>query len=107
MYHSISDGYEHATPYYKLKTGPRRFAEQMQWIWDAGYAGVSLEEGLEFLDGGRRPGRVPVAITFDDGFRDFYTAAWPILLRHGFTATMYLPTGFLGAEGGSFLNQAC
>jgi len=35
-------------------------------------------------------------LTFDDGFRDFHTAAFPVLQRHGFSATMYLPTAFIG-----------
>ena len=37
-----------------------------------------------------------VAITFDDGFRDFFTEAFPILENHGYTATMFLPTAFIG-----------
>jgi len=38
----------------------------------------------------------PVALTFDDGFQDFYTDAVPILRECGFNATMYLPTAFIG-----------
>ena len=35
-------------------------------------------------------------LTFDDGFADFYSEAAPILRRAGFTATVFLPTGFWG-----------
>jgi peptidoglycan/xylan/chitin deacetylase (PgdA/CDA1 family) len=45
------------------------------------------------------PGRPPVAITFDDGFRSVLTAAAPILRRHGFPATVFVPTGWLGRRG--------
>ena len=44
----------------------------------------------------RRTGR-HVLITFDDGYRDNFTAAFPILRRHGATATFFLTTGFLDA----------
>jgi peptidoglycan/xylan/chitin deacetylase (PgdA/CDA1 family) len=37
-----------------------------------------------------------VVITFDDGFQNFYTEAYPILEQHGFTATVFLPTAFIG-----------
>ena len=37
-----------------------------------------------------------VCLTFDDGFRNFYTEAFPVLQEHSFTATMFLPTAFIG-----------
>jgi peptidoglycan/xylan/chitin deacetylase (PgdA/CDA1 family) len=38
----------------------------------------------------------PVVITFDDGLADFYTGALPALVSHGFVATLYVTTGFVG-----------
>jgi len=50
MYHSISDDPEpNFSPYYKVCTSPRRFAEHMQWLADSGYRGVTLSEGLAAL----------------------------------------------------------
>ncbi|MEM2991338.1 MAG: polysaccharide deacetylase family protein, partial [Halobacteria archaeon] len=45
-----------------------------------------------------------VVLTFDDGYRDFYTTAWPILSQFSFPVTVFLPTGFIG---GSFKKQEC
>jgi peptidoglycan/xylan/chitin deacetylase (PgdA/CDA1 family) len=42
----------------------------------------------------RRPGR-RVLITFDDGYRDNWEIAFPLLRRHGLPATFFLATGFL------------
>ncbi|MDB6169039.1 MAG: polysaccharide deacetylase [Verrucomicrobia bacterium] len=113
MYHSISDDPETGVhPYFKVCTSPRRFGEQMQWLADQGCRGVTLSEGLAHLapetedkenDGGKKP----VAITFDDGFRDFATAAFPALQRHGFSATMYLPTAFVSEERKHFKDREC
>lgn len=128
MYHSISDDPEPSfSSYYKVCTSPQRFAEQMKWLADAGYRGVTLSEGLKELrkeesDKEQGPGRETdsnrnpnsafkkqklVAITFDDGFRDFHTEAFPVLRQHGFTATMYLPTAFIGDERKSFKGREC
>jgi peptidoglycan/xylan/chitin deacetylase (PgdA/CDA1 family) len=44
-----------------------------------------------------------VVLTFDDGFSSVYTEAYPILKKHGFTATVYLATAFIGDTPRSFL----
>jgi peptidoglycan/xylan/chitin deacetylase (PgdA/CDA1 family) len=108
MYHSISDDAEAGVgPYYRVATNPRRFAAHMQLLSELGYAGVSVEEAMRnFSEAG--PGtRRMVAITFDDGFRDFHTTAWPVLKAHNFSATMYLPTAFISSERRSFRGREC
>jgi peptidoglycan/xylan/chitin deacetylase (PgdA/CDA1 family) len=108
MYHSVScDREERVRPYYRVATSPERFAEQMQWLSDLSYTGIALEELLPSLVDGTATRRRLVAITFDDGFRDFHAVAWPILRRHGFTATMYLPTGFVSPVRKVFRGKEC
>ena len=94
-------------PYYRVATNPRRFAEQMQILSELGYTGVTVEEALRSLSGNGAPQRRLAAITFDDGFRDFYTEAWPVLRAHKFSATMYLPTAFISSQRQSFRERAC
>jgi peptidoglycan/xylan/chitin deacetylase (PgdA/CDA1 family) len=48
-----------------------------------------------------------VVITFDDGFRNVFTEALPILQKHGFTATVFLPTAFIGNPRRSFKDREC
>ncbi len=38
-------------------------------------------------------------LTFDDGYGDFYSQALPLLKQHGFTATLFQTTGWIGKEG--------
>ncbi len=45
-------------------------------------------------------GRPAVALTFDDGYRNFLQSAVPVLRRHGFHATVFVPTGWIGMRNG-------
>ena len=41
-----------------------------------------------------------MALTFDDGFRSVHDAALPVLREAGVVATLFLTTGFVGADNG-------
>lgn len=79
-----------------LSVTPAAFAAQMQYLADRGYTTLTMREVHAILAGERPLPPKPIALTFDDGYRDFYTAAWPILQRHGFKATNYVVTNFIG-----------
>lgn len=62
----------------------------------AGYTAITLCELVSAMSNGSAlPERV-VVLTFDDGFKNFYTEAFPILSDHGFGATVFLVTDFCG-----------
>ncbi len=111
MYHSISEDREQGVgPYYRTATSPARFTEQMCFLDENDWQAVSLSDGLAWLRQSPTGGqfnqpqlpsirRRPVAVTFDDGFRDFYSTAAPILRQFSFGATMFLPTAFVTDAG--------
>ncbi|NOT94920.1 MAG: polysaccharide deacetylase family protein [Nitrospira sp.] len=70
------------------------FAEQMQFLAEH-YHVVALETAVELLRKGDLPEN-SVAITFDDGYKDNYLHAFPILKRLGIPATIFLATGVIG-----------
>jgi peptidoglycan/xylan/chitin deacetylase (PgdA/CDA1 family) len=54
MYHSISDDPETGVgDYYRVCTSPARFADHMRWLAEAGWKGVTLSQGLAWLDASR------------------------------------------------------
>jgi glycosyltransferase involved in cell wall biosynthesis/peptidoglycan/xylan/chitin deacetylase (PgdA/CDA1 family)/SAM-dependent methyltransferase len=91
MYHRIAiDGPPALAPY---RVAPDLFAAQMDALYRAGYNTIHLQEWLNALMRNEQlPGK-PIILTFDDGYRDFLTAAMPVLRYYGFSAT-----GFLVAE---------
>ena len=63
-----------------------------------GYVGLSLQQALIGLSDGARQGQRVVALTFDDGYRDFQEQAWPILRQLGFGATLFVVADRVGGR---------
>jgi peptidoglycan/xylan/chitin deacetylase (PgdA/CDA1 family) len=107
MYHSIADEDEAGVhPYYRTATAPPVFAAQMESLHQAGFSVIGLAEAIRRCSEPETAKR-SVVITFDDGFRNFYTNAFPVLNRYGFTATMFLPTAHIGESQLSFKGKEC
>jgi peptidoglycan/xylan/chitin deacetylase (PgdA/CDA1 family) len=108
MYHSISDRRESGiSPYFGTTTSPGAFERHLNCLRDSGFRSVTIPEAVAALQDGHLRSEKLVAITFDDGFRDFYDVAFPILKRAQFTATMYLPARFIGDSRRSFKDREC
>src|SRR3989344_9684391 len=78
-----------------LNTPPYLFIEQIETLKNAGYAFVTASELIDILDGKIKLPQKPVLITFDDGYRDFYTDVFPILKKYKIKAVAYVVSGFL------------
>lgn len=88
-YHSISPG---DSP---LQTAPQLFIEQLEWLRSNARV-VPLSEIVEALTNHRTLPPRSIALTFDDGFADFYTEAARALRKHRFPATVFLPVDYCG-----------
>jgi peptidoglycan/xylan/chitin deacetylase (PgdA/CDA1 family) len=104
MYHEIATRHDTSS---RLAVAPDSFAAQLAHLHEAGFTTLTMSGLASILaeDPARLPER-PVLITFDDGFADFHGEALPLLGRYGFTATVFVTTGWIadarfGAAGRS------
>ncbi|MBD3790908.1 MAG: polysaccharide deacetylase family protein [Campylobacterales bacterium] len=86
MYHLVR---EHIgrNKYNSLRVTPDMFEKQIKYLYENGWASFTVTEALENVD--KLPSK-SVIITFDDGYRDNFTNAFPILKKYNFKATIYL-----------------
>jgi peptidoglycan/xylan/chitin deacetylase (PgdA/CDA1 family) len=82
-----------------LSVTPAMFRAQLDYLAQNGFHVVSLHQTVEAIRLHRPLPSRPVVLTFDDGYADFYTTAVPELRRHGFTATEFVVSGFVGRPG--------
>ncbi|MEJ2414360.1 MAG: tetratricopeptide repeat protein, partial [Sulfurimonas sp.] len=72
------------------------FNAQMQALQDNNYTSVVMKDIYDYQNYGDELPQNPVVISFDDGCKNLYTDAFPILKKHGFIAEVYLIADAVG-----------
>ncbi|MFQ5952972.1 MAG: polysaccharide deacetylase family protein [Candidatus Omnitrophota bacterium] len=98
MYHSISDDKEST-----LSVMPENFSRQLEFLDRSGYSVISLDELVESINRGKTYLPKTVVVTFDDGYKDNFTNAFPVLKKYDMTAIIFLVTHYV-AEKGEYMN---
>src|SRR5882672_390800 len=78
-----------------MQTSSAMLEKHLDWIGQR-YKIVSLDEMGSQLNRGDSPAKPLAAITFDDGYRDVYLNAFPLLVRKGIPATIFVVTDIVG-----------
>src|ERR1700755_3469573 len=94
-YHKI----DRLTPDVKIRgafTSPKKFAKQMSWLKRQGFVFYTAGELIRYrLENGKFPAR-GISVTFDDGWQDNFTNAFPVMRELGMKATIFLVPDVLG-----------
>jgi peptidoglycan/xylan/chitin deacetylase (PgdA/CDA1 family) len=104
MYHYLSTPPADANIYRRdLSVAPELFAQHLERIQLEGYTTTSLYDLLLHLTQGAALPPHPVILTFDDGYRDNYEYAFPLLVKHRMQATFFVVTDFIDEQRSEYL----
>ena len=78
---------------YGLSVPPEMFDAQLKLLHDNGFTTITLRDVYGYLAVGTPLPEKPIVLTFDDGYIDNYTNAFPILQKYGMTGTFFVLTG--------------
>ena len=87
MYHQI---YYNSKPSYPLGVATKTFERQMRYLKENHYNILRLEELAGLIKAKKRLPPKPVVVTFDDGYKNNYTDAFPVLKKLGIPATIFI-----------------
>jgi peptidoglycan/xylan/chitin deacetylase (PgdA/CDA1 family) len=104
-YHRVVENFEHSArdTMASMLISTRTLEQQLDWIGKR-YRFVSMDEiaqhGVGQFNGSgvRSSGKPLAAVTFDDGYRDVYEHAFPLLQRKGIPFTVYVVTDLVGTD---------
>ena len=89
-YHSIDTS---GSP---VSVDPQSFASHIAYLQEKGYQTVTLHDVAEFAQHGHTSVKKPICIVFDDGYKNNYTEAFPVLDKAGYSATIFVATDYVG-----------
>ena len=82
-----------------MATRPYFFEIQMKYLSFSGYTAISPSDLKSAFDGDTNLPEKPVIISFDDGFRDYYYNAFPVLKKYNLHAIVYMIANHIGRSG--------
>ena len=86
MYHMISEHLEKdKSKFNRLRVKPEKFEKQLKWLKNNNWRSFTLSELVSLKEIPQKS----VVITFDDGYEDNFTNAFPLLKKYNFKATIY------------------
>lgn len=93
LYHSVQD---HAPGSFgPWAVGRKLFEDHMDMLVEHGYTALSIEQLMKAKHEASLLGEKTVLVTFDDGFADFSSNAWPVMKARGIPTTLYVTAGVL------------
>ncbi len=96
MYHYVSAPPAGSDVYRRdLSVTPDLLRSHLQALDDAGYTSISMYDLVGHLNQGTPLPEKPVILTFDDGYRDNYENAFPLLQEYGMTAMFFVVTDYM------------
>lgn len=97
VYHGIRPNYEGETDEVKRYTvEPDTLDHELAYLRDNNYHVISLNALSKYFDEGVPLPEKPIVLTFDDGWKNQYVYAFPLLKKYGFTATFFVFTNAVG-----------
>jgi peptidoglycan/xylan/chitin deacetylase (PgdA/CDA1 family) len=96
MYHHVTSAPQASELDARLTVTDADFARQLAYLRCAGYYSITLSQLFDGIYSGAPLPEKPVILTFDDGYADAYTNAFPLLKWAGFGATLSVVTGWIG-----------
>src|SRR5712691_6097905 len=82
-----------------LGVAPADFERQLQFFQATGITPIGLDQVIQAVLGDTPLPSQPVVLTFDDGYADNYTAAFPLLRKYGLTGTFFVSSDLVGSPG--------
>ena len=96
MYHHIAEPPSGSDSVERdLSVSPAKFEQQLRFLSESGYETISTIDLVSHLALDRPLPAKPIIITFDDGYSDNYTGAFPLLQQYGYAATFYIITDYV------------
>ncbi len=87
MYHMISEHLpKNQSKFNRLRVIPKEFEKQLIWLKQNGFKSFTLSELVKLENIPEKS----VVLTFDDGYEDNFTNAFPLLQKYDFKATIYI-----------------